>query len=155
MMTPRDFWLALDEHKGPGTLLLVVLTSWKRVADASGMDAVDILTSVFTGLCNTATTTAMLRSLVSTTVYAAYWGPLGSEARSIQWLDRWLPMTIHAADLAIPVRDVRVSVARRLGESGRSCYRSGQGSIETALTSVPENERYPALSVTWEEASGL
>ena len=79
----------------------------------------------------------------------------GSERSSVEWLHRWLPMNLTSHGISIPLEGILAPVVRDQGEPGRSCYLKARGSLEAVIASLPPGERYPALSVTWEEATGL
>lgn len=153
-MSPRDFWRRLDEHTGPGVLVLVLLASWKRVADGQGMDATDLLSTVFESVCHVAGSTALMQSRITATVYAAYWRDQDSGSSAVKWLERWLPMNLATPRLVIPLETRPVSVLREQDETGRSCYGSAQRSLASVIEDLPEGERYPGLTITWEEAVG-
>ena len=154
MSRSATFWNHVNEHRGPGVLLLSVLTSWKKVADTVGMDAVDVMSGLFDVVTGLATPTTQVTARLSTTVFGAYWPELGAEANAIRWLARWLPMNIEAPTCTLRLEVLTCALTREAGEAGRICYLRAQTAVDDAVSFLPLEERYPGLPLTWDQVTG-
>ena len=89
MLSTPDFLRRL--HCTKGTLLLFLLSSWREVADSSGMHGADVLSSLFDAVCRNATEGTSTRARLDTTVFASFWTD-GDDVLASQKLDgllRW------------------------------------------------------------------
>lgn len=154
MLTPTEFWRAVDACDGPGTLGLVLLTSWRTVADRTGMEGADLQSGVFDVVCELAAADTSLRSRVATTVYAMYLAPDRSRSEVDEAVNRWLPMTVQWRNASIRVEAETVWVARDDREGGSGLYERARLGLEAVLVRQAEVERYPHLSISWDEARG-
>jgi hypothetical protein len=154
MMQPQKFWRRVGEQTGPGVLVLVLLESWKRVADEIGMEAVDMASAVFDALCEFASAGADAQARLTTTVFGAYWSALGADKTAAERLAQWLPLTIIAPGTSIPIECRWIAVVRNAAQTGSELYLAGQADLERLVAGLPPNERYPAMPRTWEESMG-
>src|SRR5450755_977024 len=154
MIPSKRFWNALDEHHGPGVVLLGLFVSWRTVADKFGMDAVDLASGVLDVIVRCAMSSAQMSSRLSTTVVGGYWPAPESQGAAIQWFEQWLPMYLEVRGMRIPIKIVNVSIARNAGESGRALYGRVQRELDRIMCTLPERERYPTLPVGWDEVTG-
>jgi hypothetical protein len=154
MIQPHEFWRRVGERTGPGVLVLVLLESWKRVADEIGMDAIDMASAVFDALCELASAGADAQARLTTTVFGAYWSTLGADETAAERLTQWLPLTIISPGTSIPVECRWIAVARGAAQTGRDLYLAGQADLERLVAGLPPSERYPPMPRTWEELMG-
>jgi hypothetical protein len=153
-MQPHEFWRRVGEQTGPGVLVLVLLESWKRVADEIGMEAIDMASAVFDALCELASAGANAQARLTTTVFGAYWSALGADETAAERLARWLPLTIISPGKSIPIECRWIAVARDAAQTGKDLYVAGQADLERLVAGLPPSERYPAMPRTWEELMG-
>jgi hypothetical protein len=153
MTEAQRFWQQVDADQRDGVLLVVLFKTWKRIADQLGMQAVDIGSSVFEAICRLATEGALAGARISTTVFAAYWPYAGSQEKATDFLARWLPIDVSSAEAAISVEcDWRV-LDRPQGEIGRELYGRTRLEVGALVEALPEQERYPALPMSWDEVA--
>jgi hypothetical protein len=153
MISSTRFWRALDEHHGPGTVLLGLLVSWRTVADQFGMDATDLVSGILDVIAGLAMPSAQVSARLSTTVIGGYWPEPQSHLSAIQWFERWIPIDLEAREMNIPINIILAPLAREAGETGRSLYGRAQTELDRIMRTLPEKERYPALSIGWDEAA--
>jgi GGDEF domain-containing protein len=113
----RALWQYVDRATGPGSLLLVVLESWLRVADTYGIAASDAYLYTFLGRCAPAASVATVRAWVGQTSFAAYWD--GSDAGEPERASEDLlgelaatAVTYRGKDVALITTAANVSAAR-------------------------------------------
>jgi hypothetical protein len=151
MTEAQRFWQQIDDNQRDGVLLVILFKTWKRIADAFGMEAVDIGTSVFEGICRLATEGAGAQARLSMTVFGAYWSGIGSHEKAADFLARWLPIHLSSPDTDLSVEcDWRV-LDRHLGQTARELYGLAQLELESLVETLHEEERYPALPDSWDE----
>jgi hypothetical protein len=158
MLTSREYWRSLAVESGPGTILLVVLTSWRTVASDLGMEAADLLSGMFDVTCGLAAETTELRARVSTTVYSAFWSGAESHTsseRAAEKLRNLLPLTLswrnNRAEVAAKWTEVHWAANSHLG----TVYDQARVQLDELLARQPAASWYPALTETWQEALGL
>lgn len=152
MNSRAEFWKKVDEHGGPGTLFLALLVSWKRVADEIGRGAVDIASAVFDVITEGALSPVGPTARLSTTVVGGYSARTDLEVATLPWFEHWLPMTITAHGVRIPIDVIRLSVTRSVGQSGSELYAEARRELDMRVMELPEVDRYPPLPLSWEEA---
>lgn len=154
MLTPQDFWSRIDRQSGPGHLILVCFDSWKRIADSTGMQGSDVACGLFVSICNLSTAAISLRSSLSLNLFSAYTREPDVVRSTIASLDRWLPAELCAPSAEMTVRGTPIVVERTSGMPGLSLYERAQAAVSLHGDQLSPSERYPALSIAWEEAVG-
>jgi hypothetical protein len=152
-MTSSEFWRSIDEQRGPGLLVLALLTSWKRVADEVGIPAVDRVSGMFDAIGRVAFADAALGARLSMTVFGGYWPGVGDASFARAWFDACCPTTIRDGDVNLPLRIQPLSVDRRVEESGRELFERAREELDALVADLPERDRYPALPDSWERAT--
>lgn len=152
--TPRDFWQRVDEERGPGVLLLMVFTTWKRIADNVGMDGVDVASTLFEAICEFATRSAQVSSMQGNSLFAAYWEQSGGMAQAVDFAGRWLPLEIRAQNLGMSIEVAPLTVKRPADQPARATYQAAQAAVRQLNAELPADCRYPMLLQGWDEVSG-
>lgn len=166
MISGQEFWRRVDEHSGSGDLLLLHWNSMKRVADGLGIHAFDLGMRLFEALGQSLTKDADYQSLLSITVYGAYWksrpapaaDPTAPERtalrREFKYLKNWLPLQISLPSSAFQIEWEWTTIFREAGETGQELYRRAQAEVQALEARMPEDERRSPLSGSWDEAVG-
>lgn len=149
MMDPRAFWRYVDERTAPGTLLVVLFESWKRIADYVGIDAVDLGAKVFQGICSLATSGADAQAPLSVNVFGAVWISPEADQHAIGVLSRWLPLRIASPSATFEVACSWSVVPWVAGQSGREIYEAARAALVARMNALPHGERYPTLPEGW------
>lgn len=152
-MQPREFWRELQVADRTGTLILVLLTSWRTVADTLGMAGADVASALFRGLCGVATERASSQSSLALNLFGAFC--IDEEVEAVTHsMDRWLPMRVSCTAGNFDIESKALIVRHQPSEAGKQTYNNAQAALLVATSEMPEGQRYPALNLSWEECLG-
>jgi hypothetical protein len=168
------FWRAVADDDGPGSLLLVLLESWKVVGDNFGILAVDLIGGMFETVCRITMRGSSASARLSTRLYAGYWADdeaaassLGAEPAATA---AFHPSALHAtgvlagvlplelrmrAPFHLPVECWWMTLSRSGAEPGAELYRRAQQVLQARWQSGPDAHlpAYRELATSWESAT--
>lgn len=156
--TPTAFWSAVDGDPGPGTLVLVLCDSWKRVGDYLGIPSADLLTQMMRGVCDWALPDGPASGQLDMHLYCTYLVGDAARCDPDRALAEWCPFILsnpYTERVNEPwVLTVRTAtVPRGAGESGRDLYARAQAAVSSLVSSLPRELQRPALTEPWPLAS--
>lgn len=134
--------------------MLIHFDSWKLIADTSGMQGSDVGYRLFVEICGISTADVPLRSALSLNLFAAYTNELHIVEASSAVMNRWLPAQLTGPSVDLMVRATAIVVERTADMHGSSLYERAQVAVSLHGDRLPPSEKYPALNLAWEEASG-
>lgn len=83
--------------------MVVVLKSWKSIAERIGEEALDITENLFVNLCRFATQDASAQARLSSAAFAAFWDVPAQQRHTVEVLTRWLPAHLQAPAAHVPI----------------------------------------------------
>jgi hypothetical protein len=149
MLKPVDFWKRLDIDRAK-VVLVVLLKSWKRIGDDAGMEGIDLAATTFAHICTSATRDSDGQSMLSVSVFAAYWSQARKDKSASDALSRWLPMGVTAPYASIDIEASWFALERAHGETARDLFQRIDHELNTLVQELPEHERHRPLHEDWE-----
>lgn len=93
-----SFVPAVEEHTGPGTVVLAWMTTWRELADRYGIPAVDIASRIFQAFCDwelgdRGVARSHASSLLAMDLYGAFWTD-EADHDTADRLAQWMPARV-------------------------------------------------------------
>ena len=130
--------------------MVVFLRSWKRIADTSGIEAIDFAETAFLNLCRFATRDASAHARLSVTVFAALWPASGAARYPGEVFARWLPMDVSTPSHSVSIDAGWLVTPIERDEQAHDVFDRVVAEIESGMAGVPENERFDQLFGGWD-----
>lgn len=144
MLTAHDFWSRVDAER-PAAVTLIVLDSWKVVADTQGIPSTDMAYVLFEAMSLTTTKRCTFVGRLGIAALGLAWRHI-DDARAVDALGRWQPAILTAGEHEmLDLRLWWMTAALDAGEEITPFRLRLKDAAETHMSTLPENEQYSAL----------
>jgi hypothetical protein len=130
-------------------VLVIVMRSWKKIADRLGEEAIDIAENLFLNLCRFATRDADVHARLSLSVFAAYWSAPGAQRYPVEVLGRWLPMQVTTPSASVPIDAAWFVLEVSAKDAAPEVFDRLAAEAEGLMAALPPDERHEPLPGGW------